>query len=452
MARAQGSGAAALVPLLLAFLREPARERPRYTVGREPIPGGDHVLRFAQGRFPPQVIAKTTPAERIELREAAQAFIRQVCLWDNATHYQVLCVAPDARRDAIKENYHLLMALIHPDRRDADSAAWPGDCAQRANLAWATLMDESSRREYDATLERARATHHAPPLAGERREIAPPMPGARIAAAAVAVSAITAAFVAFEAFFPDDDPRESALLGHWSASRSADAAAARSPRFIATSPAEAQGREKLAAKAPFELPVLAPLWRAITRPEPVHEDGRTQGSKAPPAIAPPPPENAEPPSLAPPTRVAQVVEPAAPAKAAAEPAAPAAPTPAAVAGIRPEDIEIVVVRLIDSYEAGDIERLMALVDPRIAGYAPALAMRQSYGDFFRATRGRKLRVSNLDWQDADHSARARGSALLQVEYADARGMVERPVDLEMDIALREGVPRIVRLKLFPNAS
>ena len=118
MSRAQGSGAAALVPLLLAFLREPARERPRYTAGREAIEGGDHVMRFAQGRFPPHVVARTSPAERIELREAALAFIRQVCLWDNATHYQVLCLRPGARREEVKENYHLLMGLIHPDRRD----------------------------------------------------------------------------------------------------------------------------------------------------------------------------------------------------------------------------------------------------------------------------------------------------------------------------------------------
>src|SRR5689334_17512435 len=131
MSRAQGSGAAALVPLLLAFLREPARERPRYTTGREAIQGGDHVMRFAQGRFGPHVIAKTTPAERIELREAALAFIRQVCLWDNATHYQVLCVRPGARREEVKENYHLLMGLIHPDRRDAESLAWPQDAPQR---------------------------------------------------------------------------------------------------------------------------------------------------------------------------------------------------------------------------------------------------------------------------------------------------------------------------------
>src|SRR5262252_10028678 len=109
MARAQGSNAGALVAQLLAFLREPARERPRYTTGHEPIAGGGDVIRFAQGKFPPQVLARTTPAERLELREAAQAFIRQVCFWDSATHYQVLCAAPGADRATVKENYHLLI-------------------------------------------------------------------------------------------------------------------------------------------------------------------------------------------------------------------------------------------------------------------------------------------------------------------------------------------------------
>jgi hypothetical protein len=349
------------------------------------------------------------------------------------------------------------MALIHPDRSDPDSASWPHDCAQRANLAHETLMDEARRREYDASLERVRAVHYSVPHAVERRERPVPGRGARVAAVAVAICVITAAFAAFEAFFPDD-AHESALLGQWSASRSPQAAGSRAPRFIEA--ARVDEREKAASRPAFELPVLAPLWRAITRSEPVHEDGRAQGSKAPPAILPPPPVQAEPAAVAPVTRVAQVSGPpakaAAPGEAPAPAAVPAAPeaaaTSAPVAGIAPQDIELVVVRLIDSYEAGDIERLMALVDPRAASYAPTLAMRQSYEEFFRATRGRKLRLSNLDWQDTDHAARARGSAVLQVEYTDARGIVEKPVDVEMDIALREGVPRIVRLKLFPNAS
>ncbi|HSS28653.1 MAG TPA: J domain-containing protein, partial [Usitatibacter sp.] len=262
MSRAQGSGAAALVPLLLAFLREPARERPRYTAGREAIEGGDHVMRFAQGRFPPQVVAKTSPAERIELREAALAFIRQVCLWDNATHYQVLCVRPGARREEVKENYHLLMGLLHPDRRDADSVAWPQDAPQRVNHAYATLVDEEKRREYDATLGQMQAAHFAP--AGievpVRRRTRTRRWSRGIAAFAMALAVVAVALFAME--MPrDDDERESRLLGRWDASRSAGRPES-SPRFITGSSGALSGDAPLTAKRPMELPVLTPLLRA----------------------------------------------------------------------------------------------------------------------------------------------------------------------------------------------
>ncbi|HSS28746.1 MAG TPA: J domain-containing protein, partial [Usitatibacter sp.] len=161
MPRASAPGTAAVATQLLAFLREPARYRARFTVGREAIEGGHHVLRFAYGKLPEMEAEGIT---REELHEAAIAFVRQVCLWDGATYYQVLCLPENAPRGAVKANYRLLMALIHPDRPDATLDPWPADAAQRANRAYEILSDEARRREYDAELARRReaGSIHAP--------------------------------------------------------------------------------------------------------------------------------------------------------------------------------------------------------------------------------------------------------------------------------------------------
>src|SRR5271154_3867302 len=99
MPRAEPAGTASVVTQLLAFLREPARHRTRYTSGRESLCDGHEALRFAQGKFPPDLAHDASSDARSELREAALAFIREVCLWDGATHYQALCVRPDAARE-----------------------------------------------------------------------------------------------------------------------------------------------------------------------------------------------------------------------------------------------------------------------------------------------------------------------------------------------------------------
>ena len=122
--------AAAVASKLLDFYKEPARFRPRYLNGQESIAAA-WVFKFAQARFPHGILRAFNIEERARLREAACAFIRQVCLRDAATHYDVLGVQPAAKTEALKENYHLLMALLHPDRQDAH--AWPTGCASGEN-------------------------------------------------------------------------------------------------------------------------------------------------------------------------------------------------------------------------------------------------------------------------------------------------------------------------------
>src|SRR5258706_7868763 len=151
MREAPAARAASVASELLAFYREPVLHRTHYLHGEQDFPDGGVVFRLALGRFPQGWLRDMPAAERAEVRSAARAFVRQVCLWDRATHYQLLCVGVDARREAIRESYHLLIALVHPDRQEADSEEWPTGCAQRANLAHETLTDRDRRAAYDAS-------------------------------------------------------------------------------------------------------------------------------------------------------------------------------------------------------------------------------------------------------------------------------------------------------------
>src|SRR5690348_11805054 len=132
MADGRDLEAAAVADRLKAFADDPSRATQRFLLGLEPLPAGGCVLRFAQGRFPPGLCL--TAADERELRAAAGRFVRRVCLADRADDYQVLCAPRDAPYDTIKENYHLLMALLHPDRQEHASDPWPEACAQRVNL------------------------------------------------------------------------------------------------------------------------------------------------------------------------------------------------------------------------------------------------------------------------------------------------------------------------------
>jgi len=54
------------------------------------------VLKFALGRLSPGWQRDLSKHDKEALVEAARAFVRQVCLWERSTHYQVLCLDPAA--------------------------------------------------------------------------------------------------------------------------------------------------------------------------------------------------------------------------------------------------------------------------------------------------------------------------------------------------------------------
>lgn len=439
--------AASVAAQLASFAREPTRHRPRFTLGREAIEGGDHVLRFAHGKFPADFAEATTGRQREDVREAAEAFVRQVCFWEGATHYQVLCVDPRAPPERIKEHYHLLMSLIHPDRSESATHAWPGEWAQRANEAYALLSDAVRRSEYDMKLRALDFIQRAPPppQASRTASRAPRRArrrGLRFAGAVLAVAAVGMTLLLLEAWY-GRTPREYSLFEGLGRAR----AHAEAPRYLASgffgsheTPAASTASPQEAA--PSQAAVVIRRDAALVRKSASVEEiaARFEPPPAPQrdaptaAVAAPAQVVAESnPAAAPPVRVAR-----------AEAPLPAADGPTAV------QIEELVARLVGYYEAGEADQLMGLIAGD-QGFWETARARQAYADFFRATRQRRLRVDTLQWQAAPLAAHAKGEATVQAQFVDDAAPLDRKVGVEMDIALREGKPRITRLSLYPNA-
>jgi curved DNA-binding protein CbpA len=446
MADGRDLEAAAVADRLKAFAADPSGATQRFLLGLEPLPAGGCVLRFAQGRFPAALCL--TAADERELRAAAGRFVHRVCLADRADHYQVLCSPRDAPYEAIKENYHLLMALLHPDRQEHAADPWPDACAQRVNLAYATLGDEAMRREYDALIRAGRPAPRARMGQGLRTGRAR-VNEIRFAKTLIAVSAVAAALLAVALIVDDAEYRDRSLL-HASLARlgASPVPGSEHPRYVRAT-AMAQPQRASDAVNPEDADTfsfLRPIMRALVpeAPKPV--------SAVPPIETIPAPTRQQ---AAPMLRMAPSVT-TVPVAQSAQAAAPTGdappPKPAAresMDTLRPsnQDIESLVVALITYYEAGDADRLVALVD---GGYWRTAQMHRAYADFFRATRARSLRVERLTWNREEGAAKAKGEAMLVAEYFDQTAPVQRRVDVEMDIAMREGRARITRLALFPE--
>ena len=442
MSQAHAAGAERVAAQLRAFLKEPLPHRGLFGGGRASLEAGHHVFKFAQGKFPPG-IAHGEP-EREELRRAAAAFIREVCFRDGASHYQLMCVAADAKREAIKENYHQLMALIHPDRAEGAREAWPADWAQRANRAYAVLDDAAARSVYDKALDAFTPVpprQHRPARPRSRRAQGAK---ARVARAMLVLGAVISVLLlgyAWVAGFQDEHfPFTATTRG-----RGVSAAAER-PRFLGAAilPARDDARGSWARAEAESSMLLRPLW---PNPEPLPAMDPRAATFVPAARRE---VVAEKESLAPVRETPDIVAEPPPAAAIRR----EAPLPSPVAidlGPSRAQIEILIARLIDYYEAGETDNLMALIDPKEAGVFATLRLRQTYADFFRATRERRLQVKKLDWQNVSASAQAQGQATVLAEYVDAPGKLERDIDVELEIALRNGQARITRLSLFPGA-
>lgn len=456
---------ASVAAQLLAFHAEPVRHRGRLTHGREILPGGALVFRFAQGKFPEKLARKLPPEEQARIQAAAAFFVRQVCFWDGATHYQVLCVPPDAPMGTIREHYQALVALIHPDRAVQSEEHWPADFAQRVNRAWAVLSTENDRRRYDATISAhgsvARPMEgmesHGPEAVlqgGPAPRRGAPARRMRLRTTVAATSvALAGLFFAF-AWWASHVPSEYATL---QGATRFDASlqwmrdvgsSTRLPGFLGVSvarPAQEAGEEAVTAK-----PARAPAGPLIavsaevnlpaeSAPAPVRlarEEAIAPAAPVAPAPSPEPTQRTRP-------------ERSLVAEAARQPAA-AAPQPANPVDAALPELEVLVTRFIALYERGDLDRLLALFDAESLGVMEAWGVRSDFEDFFKATHARRLRIQRLDWSPTEAGFRGRGQATVEAQYRDASKNLERPVNVGMDVVMRGGRPSIARLSLYPH--
>jgi hypothetical protein len=451
-----GKQAASAAAELLAFYREPALRRPGYLHGHTPMPHGTIVFRLALGRFP-ESIQGLPQAERDEIRIAAAAFVRQACLWERATHYQVLCLEPDASPEQVREGYHLLIALIHPDRHDS---GWPAGCAQRANEAYAVLSDAARRAQYDERLVRGHpgpafdAAAPAPqqPPRRHRRDA----PGRMFARFAVVAGVVAALFIVQAWWLGDASPEHSLLerampaSGRWVRQVLPDA-----PRFIGAfdfserlPPIEQPRRmASLAswmpafedgprtASIPTEIPREEPLQLQVSLvTAPAVAMAPSAASRDRPVASVPVPAA----TVRPPVRLAQAAPTPVPRPATAAPGAPGR-----------DQVEDLVALVVGYYEAGDADKLVGLFDPDRLGFWSRATTRNTFSDFFAGTRARRLRIDRLDWRVNGTTAEARGEGVVGADFVDGRPRLERRVPVELEIVLSGGEPRLARLLLHP---
>ena len=114
------------------------------------------------------------------------------------------------------------------------------------------------------------------------------------------------------------------------------------------------------------------------------------------------------------------------------------------------DLEVLVTQIVAYYEGGDLEQFVGLFDADSLGVVEAYRIRSNFDDFFRATTTRRLRIRQVSWNPAEGKLRAKGQAIVAAEYRDTTSRLERGVNLEIDVVMRGGSPRIARLSLFPH--
>lgn len=176
-----------MIPELLGpaidFYRAPRRFE-RFTDATNPLPAGVTELLAAPFHALSEEQLEET-AERLgatpeECRAAVPFFIKQAMLEPDGDHYRALGVPRNAERSLIRQHYHYLMKLFHPDN-DVDDSGWDDLYAPRINEAYNTLKDPKRRAEYDSGLRSA--DEGFSPRAVEQRERAgrprppPPSPG-----------------------------------------------------------------------------------------------------------------------------------------------------------------------------------------------------------------------------------------------------------------------------------
>lgn len=89
------------------------------------------------------------------------------------THYDLLCVAPDATVEELKVAYRRLIRMYHPDIAGPHGEAM----SKRINSAWSDLSDPAKRSSYDFSIRKP--VHEAPAPQPTRQQETPDQPSER---------------------------------------------------------------------------------------------------------------------------------------------------------------------------------------------------------------------------------------------------------------------------------
>jgi hypothetical protein len=462
--------------VLLWYRRQPSRYSAEGRRRDGPKVNAEVVLRLALGR--PLEFAGSAlndPSKAHALRKAAVSYVRHMFFRPDATPYQTLGLEPGASYQAIKENFRLLMHLVHPDRQDGRDR-WPESCAAQANQAYSMLRDKDSRRTFEeeaqARAALARAIHRAAAAAEAsrmptvvwpttRRKGAPPLPRPTLpewltagvggyvrehpATTAFAVLIAGALSIVGATLW---EGREDSLIrvareAPVPATRVGSQAAA-APVAVADAPAvaapepvparrgnpDAETRIVLASTAPG-IPIASAPEERVRAPMPA--------ATREPAPANPPIPAADPADSRgePPGRAEQVALVNAPAASTLAPAS--------------TEIEALFATFVDTYEHGRLDAFTALFDDDAdtnlrRGRA---AIRGEYDELFRLSQWRRMQLTRINWRRVGDRAVARGEITVRIGWRDGRE-VEQRLNVDMELMRRDGRVVIARLSHQPR--
>lgn len=152
---------ALLIELALAYYREPLRY-PRLSDPHSPLPAGfANLIPPFGAALAPRHLAATAAAmaaRPAEVREAARFFVRQVLLAPGASPQRILGFEAEAEASPvrIRQHYHLLIRLFHPDRQ-THLADLDTENAARINAAYEALRGEAALEHTEHAEEEAAA-------------------------------------------------------------------------------------------------------------------------------------------------------------------------------------------------------------------------------------------------------------------------------------------------------
>ena len=391
------------------------------------------------------------------LETAVRFFVRQVLLQPDADYYRLLGLPADASEAQIRQHYHLLARLFHPDRATEDLARHTADMA-RLNEAYAALRTPAARQAYAREVAGRKKGGHSKPRSPRRAQtrtppsfaFAPTPPPRRrhplsrrgmrlLAGSGLVIVALISLLLLLSVPHPPalrmapaqklvssptlESARKTPPIGHSAEATGIDPPGAQPPRsppqgvpataaFLQEDPRPASGpvfatRPVESSPDPASLPE-SPRDIETTATMPESDAGSSRAASLP--TLPPSPDKAIP-LAAVPTATIPRERPSPEATASAAPDSPASlpsiPERETVANSPPpldnKQAGLLVTQFVHYYEQGDLDRLTGLFAPDIQfneGRGRSL-IRSDYGAFFQHIPERRLILNNLSWRRLD---------------------------------------------------